>query len=169
MSSGPLLPLALDRARPLGRQLEQRVRELVRGGGLPLGSRLPSTRALAVDLGVSRGVVVDAYGQLAAEGYIELRRGAPPLVATSAQEAEAVAYDFDVPIAGLPFNLRPDLPDLGLFPRAEWLRACRQALATAANHDLAYGEPFGAIRLRARLAPFLVRTRGVVGTADRVG
>ena len=67
------------------------------------------------------------------------------------------------------FNLRPDLPDLGLFPRQDWLAACRSSLRRAANTDLAYGEPFGAIELRRRLAPFLARTRGVVAGPERTG
>jgi GntR family transcriptional regulator/MocR family aminotransferase len=68
VSTGPLLALPLDRRQPLGRQIEGRLRELIRSEGLPLGAELPSTRALAADLGVSRGVVVGAYAQLAAEG-----------------------------------------------------------------------------------------------------
>jgi GntR family transcriptional regulator/MocR family aminotransferase len=75
----------------------------------------------------------------------------------------------DVPISDARFNLRPDLPDLSLFPRSDWLSATRAALADAAHTDLAYGEPFGAHRLRASLAPFLARTRGLVTDADRVG
>ena len=70
MSTGPLLALDLDRRQPLGLQIERQLRALVRAGGLPVGRELPSTRALAADLGVSRGVVVGAYAQLAAEGYL---------------------------------------------------------------------------------------------------
>ena len=145
------------------------MRSLVRAQALPAGSALPSTRVLAADLGVSRGVVVGAYAQLAAEGYITLRRGAPPLVAAAGEAADPVELGPDVPIAGLPFNLRPDLPDLTRFPRMDWLRSCRRALDTAASYDLAYGEPFGADRLRIQLSSFLARTRGVVSPFDRVG
>ena len=83
--------------------------------------------------------------------------------------SEPPAVEIDVPVALARFNLRPDLPDLALFPRADWSAAERASLQRAANTDLAYGEPFGAAELRHRLAPFLVRTRGVVASADRTG
>jgi len=169
MSTGPLLALHLDPDAPLGLQIEQRIRGLIRSGGLPAGAELPSTRALAADLGVSRGVVVGAYAQLAAEGYIALRRGAAPTVALRARQPEPSPAGSDVAFAGARFNLRPDLPDLALFPRQDWLAACRSSLRRAANADLAYGEPFGAIELRRHLAPFLARTRGVVAGSERTG
>jgi GntR family transcriptional regulator/MocR family aminotransferase len=170
-STGPLLPLLIDPARPRGRQLELQLRELIRSGGLPSGSPLPSTRALAQDLGVSRGLVVSAYAQLSAEGYLLLHRGARPVVApvTGLHSRGPRAGGRDVPIAEARFNLRPDLPDLALFPRADWLRATKGALNRALDADLAYGEPFGALALREVLAPFLVRTRGVVVEPARLG
>jgi GntR family transcriptional regulator/MocR family aminotransferase len=169
MSTGPLLPVQLDRGRPLGLQIEGAVRTLIRSGGLRAGAALPSTRALAADLAVSRGVAVAAYAQLAAEGYIAVRRGAAPTVLALAGAAEPASVEVDVPIALARFNLRPDLPDLALFPRADWAAAERASLHRAANTDLAYGEPFGAAELRHVLAPFLARTRGVVATAGRTG
>jgi GntR family transcriptional regulator/MocR family aminotransferase len=166
MSTGPLFALELDPRRPPGVQVEQHLRGLIRSGRVPTGARLPSTRTLAADLGVSRGVAVRAYAQLAAEGYLRLRRGAPPLIVSIPRESLAwSAIEEDVPVALARYNLRPDLPDLSLFPRGQWLRASRAALARAADHDLAYGEPFGAAALRHQLAPFLARTRGLVATA----
>jgi GntR family transcriptional regulator / MocR family aminotransferase len=170
VSTGPLLGFELDRGRALGRQIEEQLRSLIRARTLAVGDRLPSTRSLAADLGVSRGVVVGAYAQLAAEGYVELGRGVVPRVAAVGREAVREARDeVDVPVALARYNLRPDLPDLALFPRVEWLAASRSSLQRAANTDLAYGEPFGSTVLRARLAPFLARTRGVVATSDRTG
>lgn len=168
-STGPLLELDLDRGRPLTAQIEEQVRGLIRSARLAPGARLPSTRALAYDVGVSRGVVVSAYAQLAAEGFIRLRPGAVPLVAVTGRAAEPVAYEPEFPLARARYNLRPDLPDLALFPSADWLRSCRRSLAGATNTDLSYGDPFGAIRLRSRLAPFLARTRGVLADPDRTG
>ena len=80
------LLLALDRAGtgPLRAQLEEQLRSAVRAGLLAPGTALPSTRALARDLGVSRGVVVEAYDQLAAEGYLASSQGAPTRVAQTA-------------------------------------------------------------------------------------
>jgi GntR family transcriptional regulator/MocR family aminotransferase len=167
--TGPLVELDLDRSRPLGLQIEERVRSLIRSELLPIGTVLPSTRALAADLGISRGVVVSAYAQLAAEAYITLRRGAPPLVAAGGHAAEPIDLGPDVPIAGLSFNLRPDLPDLALFPRAEWLRSCRRAVESAASYDFSYGDMFGSDRLRIQISQFLGRTRGTVSPFGRVG
>ena len=162
------MPLRLDPAKPVGRQVEAEVRRLIRSGALAAGAGLPSTRALAADLELSRGVIVGAYAQLAAEGYLVTRRGAAPVVASLPVEAPP-DFEHDVHVATARFNLRPDLPDLALFPRAEWLSASRTAVRRAADTDLAYGEPFGSLELRQRLAPFLARTRGTVGSADRIG
>jgi GntR family transcriptional regulator / MocR family aminotransferase len=162
MSTGPLLGLVLDRGRPLGLQIERHVRELVQSGGLEVGRSLPSTRTLAADLGVSRGVVVGAYGQLAAEGYIAVRRGAAPTVAAFGSAPEEVDTD-----PNLPFARATCLPDFALFPRAKWLTVVRSSLHRAVAQDFAYGEPQGASDLRRRLSSFLARTRGVVGTSDR--
>src|SRR3954451_2665746 len=164
MWSEPLL-----RSQPLGRQLESRLRASLRSGALPPGSTLLSTRSLAAELGVSRGVVVGAYEQLAAEGYLILRRGAAPAVAPLPAHSPPRAVEPDVPVSWARHNLRPDLPDLSLFPRTEWLKALRAVLRRAADTDLAYGEPFGAAELRHRLAPFLARTRGVIADPSRIG
>src|SRR5262245_65545725 len=71
-TTSPDLYVALDRSRPRGwrSQVEDGLRAAIREGRLPPGTRLPSSRALAVDLGVTRGLVVEAYEQLAAEGYV---------------------------------------------------------------------------------------------------
>jgi GntR family transcriptional regulator / MocR family aminotransferase len=166
MSTGPLLALPLDRRRSLGLQIERRLRDLVNSEALPVGTRLPSTRSLAGDLGVSRGVVVGAYAQLAAEGYIELRRGAPPTVAATGKAPENVRVDPDVPVERARATC---LPDFAFFPRTQWLAAVRASLQRARGSDFSYGEPFGAGELRLRLAPFLARTRGVVAVPDRTG
>jgi GntR family transcriptional regulator/MocR family aminotransferase len=84
-------------------------------------------------------------------------------------EPLAPVAEQDVHVASARFNLRPDLPDLALFPRATWLSAGRTALRRAADTDLAYGEPFGSSELRQRLAVFLGRTRGTVGTHHNLG
>ncbi len=68
-------------------RVERALRDAVRSGRLAPGSRLPSTRALCAQLGVSRGVVVDAYAQLAAEGYLQTRRGGGTSVAEIAVSA----------------------------------------------------------------------------------
>src|ERR671923_1686027 len=88
-SSRELLVTLRRRAGPLHAQLEAQLRDAVRSGRLAADERLPSSRALAAELGVSRGVVVEAYGQLAAEGYLAVHRGAAPRVAAGAGAAGA--------------------------------------------------------------------------------
>ena len=86
-SSRELLVVVRRGAGPLHGQVEEQLRDGVRSGRLAAGDRLPSSRALAAELGISRGVVVEAYGQLAAEGYLTIDRGAAPRVAAGAAVA----------------------------------------------------------------------------------
>src|SRR5918997_6793479 len=147
-------------------QIEGQLREAVRAGRLAAGERLPSTRALAAELGVSRGVVVEAYGQLAAEGYLAVMPGAAPRVAAGA----AVASPRPAERAASPprYDLRPGTPDLSLFPRAAWAAAQRRALHEVADADLGYPPPGGHPRLRRALAAYPGRVRGVQAGPRRV-
>jgi GntR family transcriptional regulator / MocR family aminotransferase len=159
------LLVELDREAPetLSSQLERRLRDAVREGRLKPGSALPSTRALAAQLGVSRGLVVGAYAQLGAEGYLLLRRGASPRVApTVAGPATTPAQARDVQPR---YNLRPDLPDFAAFPRERWLTSYRAALKAAPDLELAYGDVRGALPLRSALVAYLGRVRGVSASA----
>jgi GntR family transcriptional regulator / MocR family aminotransferase len=169
MSSKPVLSFVLARGRPLAPQIEEQLREAIRSGILQPGTQLPSTRALATDLGVSRGVIVNAYQELLAQGFLESRRRAVPVVARRVEAPVEHAIEPDVPVAGATYNLRPDLPDLSMFPRARWLAACSEALRNATTSDFAYGDPFGAAQLRVQLASFLWRTRGVGAEPSRLG
>src|SRR3954467_7555832 len=80
------LLLSIDRTAPatLGAQIEGQLRTAIRGGALRLGAEIPSTRDLARQLGISRRVAVEAYAQLAAEGYLSIRQGARPRVSGTA-------------------------------------------------------------------------------------
>jgi GntR family transcriptional regulator/MocR family aminotransferase len=169
MSAKPVLSFVLARGRPLAPQIEEQLRDAIRNGALRPGTQLPSTRALAADLGVSRGVVVSAYQELLVQGFLEARRRAVPVVARRVDAPVEQPIEPDVAIAGSRYNLRPDLPDLGLFPRGRWLAACSESLRAATTIDFAYGDPFGAAQLRAQLASFLWRTRGVGAEPGRLG
>jgi GntR family transcriptional regulator / MocR family aminotransferase len=147
-------------AAPLRAQLEEQLRAAVRSGRLAAGARLPSTRSLARDLEVSRGVVVDAYAQLAAEGYLVARHGAP----TRVSEAAARPGDGGRPIPEERpprFDFRPGGPDVSLFPRQAWAASLRRGLRDAPHARLDYGDPRGAPELRRALAAYLGRVRGV--------
>ena len=140
--------------------LEDELREAVRAGRLAPGSRLPSSRALAVDLGVARNTVAEAYAQLVAEGWLVARQGSGTWVADQAEAAPAEpAPDHAEPSTR--FDLRPGVPDLGAFPRAAWLAAARRALAVAPDEALGYGDPRGVPELREQLAGYLARVRRV--------
>jgi GntR family transcriptional regulator/MocR family aminotransferase len=157
---GPAILLALDRGAggPLHDQLEHALRGLIRSGRLAAGARMPSTRALASELGLSRGVVLEAYAQLTAEGYLVASQGAPTRVAggLAAEPGPAPAaslaprhrHDFD-----------PHLPDLARFPREEWLRALRAASRDTPYHALGHGDPRGTPALRDELMAYLGRVR----------
>jgi len=183
------LHLDLDAApgRSLRARAEHALREAVRGGRLPPGTRLPATRALAQQLGVSRGVVVEAYAQLAAEGYLDTRRGGGTRVAeqpaapnaTPTPTATATATATPTPNPGvvvaerfalsLPrHDLRPALPAVDGFPRAAWLAAITRVLRTVPDRRLGYGDDRGEPELRAALAASLARTRGVRADPDQV-
>jgi GntR family transcriptional regulator/MocR family aminotransferase len=157
---------ALDRgaAEPLRAQLEDAICAAITGGGAPPGTRLPATRVLAEALHVSRGVVSEAYAQIAAEGWIETRRGSAPIV--RAAPAAAPGLKGDRPRLSSPprFDLTATAPDLSAFPRRAWAAALRRTLATMPDAALDYGDPQGDPELRAELAAYLVRVRGVVAT-----
>jgi GntR family transcriptional regulator / MocR family aminotransferase len=148
MSSALDLLVRLDRGgAPLRAQLEEQLRDAVRSGRLAPGVALPSSRSLARELGVSRGVVVDAYAQLGAEGYLIARQGAPTLVSDAASPAADAARQ---PAAERPprFDFRPGGPDMALFPRGAWLTSLRRALRDAPDARFDYGDPRGAPELR---------------------
>jgi GntR family transcriptional regulator/MocR family aminotransferase len=163
-----LLALHRDGQVPLGAQIEDQLREAIRAGTLGPGTRLPSSRDLAGQLGVSRGVVVNAYRQLAAEGYLAARQGAPTSVSTAASPAAAPASVAKPTPVRARFDLRPGVPDTSAFPRNAWLRSVRRALATMPDVDLGYGDPRGVVPLRSTLAQYLGRVRGVLADPARI-
>ncbi|MGV9877279.1 MocR-like pyridoxine biosynthesis transcription factor PdxR, partial [Streptomyces cellulosae] len=156
------IDLHLDPSGPgLRRGLTDALREAVRGGRLAPGTRLPSSRALAADLGIARNTVADAYADLIAEGWLTARQGSGTRVAPRAvPERPAAPTPSRVP-GRLPYSLMPGTPDLASFPRAEWLKATRRALAAAPHDAFGYGDPRGRPELREALADYLSRVRGV--------
>jgi len=158
-SFGPELLIHLRDGRRRA-QLEERLRELVREGVLAAGTRLPSSRALAVDLSVSRRLVVDAYAQLRAEGYLVARQGSGTYVAATGRLANGGPPP--PPAPELRFDFFPGAPDLASFPRALWLRALRDVLRSAPPSAFAYPDVRGALPLRNALSAYLRRVRGVV-------
>lgn len=164
------LLLTLDRSggsvEPLHAQIERQLREGVRDGRLARGTRLPATRELARQLDVSRGVVVEAYAQLTAEGYLATRRGAGTVVAEGPRRV-APPRPAALPRT-VPEDFHPGMPDLASFPRAAWTRSLRAAARDAPDAALGYVDPTGAPALRVALARYLGRARGVAADADQL-
>lgn len=167
--AGPELLVALDRAGelPLHEQIERSLREQIRAGRLEAGSALPSTRGLASALGVSRGVVTEAYGQLAAEGYLTTSQGAPVRVATAVRSAPARPSATSL-AQSFAYDMRPGQPDLAGFPREAWLRSLRAAVRESPLYALGYPDPRGAPELREALAGYLGRVRGADAEPEHI-
>ncbi|MFE0473937.1 PLP-dependent aminotransferase family protein [Streptomyces sp. NPDC058947] len=163
-----LLPAVAAPARTRGRSLQAALREAVRSGRLAPGTRLPSSRDLAADLGVSRGLVTEAYEQLAAEGYLRSGRGAGTWVGAAVRAAQPPAHDLAPRAPGARADFVPGTPDLALFPRTAWAAAQRGVLAELPHQELGYPDPRGLPRLRTALAELLARRRGVVADPERI-
>lgn len=153
--------------------LTDALRAAIVDGRLGAGERLPATRVLAEDLGVSRGVVVEAYRRLADEGLVGARTGvgtvATPLGLAPRPPRPPAPPGPLLPLGGaVELDLSPGVPDLASFPRAAWLRAERTVLVHATAADLGYGDPRGLPWLRAEVAARLTRVRGVRAEADDV-
>ena len=165
-NSSLLIALQPDARIPLHRQIETSIRDAIRAGRLPRGSALPPSRALAADLGVSRGVVVEAYQQLAAEGYLASRAGGYTQVAAG----PAPPATGPVPARKAPprIDLSYGRADVSSFPRAAWLRAIRGALAHAPNDLFGYLAGSGVPQLRMAIADYLNRVRGTLAHPDQI-
>jgi GntR family transcriptional regulator / MocR family aminotransferase len=163
------LLVSIDRKNgpPLHVQIERELRHAIRSGRLPSGTPLPSSRTLAQDLGISRGVIVEAYDQLIAEGYLIARRGSATRVAkTGAHLANDAAPE---PVSSRPrYDFRLGVPNLAGFPRQDWLASVRRVLKETPDATFGYPDPRGVAELRAALAAYLGRVRGVTAEPNRV-
>ncbi|MDQ0577444.1 MocR-like pyridoxine biosynthesis transcription factor PdxR [Agromyces albus] len=188
---GPLLVIDRDAAQPIGVQLVAGLRRGILTGSLRPGDPVPSTRALASELGVSRSAVVAAFEQLAGEGYLEMRQGAATRVAAIEHDRAAVAASPIAPTAPTKpgrqaggstdaaapppsadgtirahVDLLPGRPSTARLDTRAWRAAWRHA----ASLEIPAGPPlpFGVPRLRAEIADHLRQARGVACSADDV-
>jgi GntR family transcriptional regulator/MocR family aminotransferase len=161
--------------------LTMHIRLAISDGRIPVGSRLPATRTLAAELGVSRGVVTEAYQRLADDGHlvghgrggtivvaapVPVPAAQPPVPATRPPTALFTATpDADIfdslRAVHARIDLSPGVPDLAAFPRAAWLRAERAVLSRLVPSDFGYGDPRGTPALRSAVANWLARNRGI--------
>lgn len=161
-----LVRLERDHPAPLHHQLEQQLRAGIRSGRLRAGATLPSSRALADQLELSRGVVVEAYEQLVAEGYLTSQPGGATRVCAKVVEATAPAST--APRSPHQIDFAYGRPDVVSFPRQDWLRSIRRVLDEAPSDRLTYGDGRGVPELRDALAMYLNRVRGTAAHADRI-
>ncbi len=166
---GPGLLIELERNAelPLHEQVERSIRGSIQAGRLAAGTRMPSSRELAGELGVSRGVVTEAYGQLAAEGYLLSRQGAPVRVARTVRAMGARPPARSL-LPSFPYHFHPGLPDLAGFPRDRWLRSLRAAWRQAPLDAVGYPDPRGVPELRQALAEYLGRVRGAAAEPEQM-
>ncbi|RZU13795.1 GntR family transcriptional regulator/MocR family aminotransferase [Kribbella rubisoli] len=176
----------------LANWLTDRLRTAISTGHLPVGTRLPATRTLAADLGISRGVVTESYQRLTEDGHITTHGrggtlvagstgrshvriaagppGAAPTVGesatTSCRSADNLDIFDDLRAAPAKVDLTPGVPDLAAFPRAAWLRAERAVLDDLESASFGYGDPAGTPALRRAVANWLARNRGIAADPD---
>ena len=164
--------LHLDLSGPGSRRavLTRALRDAVREGRLPPGTRLPPYRSLAADLGIARNTVADAYAELVAEGWLTARQGSGTRVAERASPPRPVRRSPSAPIrpAAPAYDLRQGAPETASFPRTAWLASARRALNTAPDDAFGPGDPRGRIELRRALGDYLTRARGVRAAPERI-
>ncbi|OIQ86990.1 HTH-type transcriptional regulatory protein GabR [mine drainage metagenome] len=184
----PLLLPALARQgpEPLQRQLYHALRAAILQRRLPEGGRLPSSRALAAQLGISRNTVLAAYGQLQAEGYVDSRPASGLTVAAleagvaaagegaalrgerrCSRRAAALVTDAEAETAAA-LPLSPRGIDAALFPAREWSRLLARRWRRPGPALLDGNDPAGFAPLRRAIAEHLGRSRGVRCAADQV-
>lgn len=147
-------------------QLIRALRDAVRSGRLSAGTTLPPSRALASDLGLARNTVAEAYAELVAEGWLGSRQGAGTWVIGSHTEVTPGTRRAG---PGTPtHNLMPGSGNVAAFPRQAWLASARRALTNAPTEALRTGDARGRPELRAALATYLARARGVRTTAESI-
>ncbi len=193
----PLLMVSVDRqnAVPMHRQIYDQIRDAILGGRLSPGRRLPSTRALADELKVSRNTVLSAFDQLFAEGYTEGQIGSGTQVSRILPEdvlaaraspklrderhldpADVLSKNGHALLHAKPrvrrdvsgSAFRPGMPEIDRFPWNYWSRMIAKFWRNPPRSLVSYGEPGGYMPLRVAIAEYLCAVRGLVCEADQV-
>lgn len=173
-----MLWIPIDRSLdiPLIRQIHQHIRGRILSGHLKSGDKLPSTRELSAELKVSRNIVIEAYDQLAAEGFINSRTGAGTYVASGTfleQYRNASLFrlsgeDEKNNTAHNIIDFRSGIPALDLFPRKIWARLSSAIWNDTPPYTFGYDIPEGRMELRRALSLYLLKTRGVECHPDQI-
>jgi GntR family transcriptional regulator/MocR family aminotransferase len=164
-----ILPLDRERPEPLRTQLEIGLRQAIRSGRLQAGERLPSSRELSRQLGVSRGLVQECFDQLQAEGYLNARAGSATRVnAIGSHTAAAPATRPPPARPRMAVDFETGVPDLASFPRNDWVWAQREACRALPTAALGYGDPRGSATVREVLAGYLRRVRAAAADPEHI-
>lgn len=176
------VPIRIDRASslPIHQQLTEALRQAIRAGTLPPGSRLPSSRTLAATIGISRNVVLTAFDELYAEGYIEGHLGSGTFVTRDLPTAPQIVTRHGAPSPRWPepqppiaseetdplgfLSFRLGVPSTSPMPSESWRRLWRDVADSTPPKQ--YLNPAGEPRLRTAIASYLGRSRGVTARAD---
>lgn len=157
---------------PLNKQVYQQIREKILNGTLQGGERLASTRKLCSELNVSRNVILEAYEQLVAEGFLVSYRGSGTFVADGACLAqpskETIQKKIEDKTAASKIDFRSGIPALDLFPRKTWAKLSHTIWNDTNPTIFGYDQPEGRYELREVLANYLLRTRGVDCHPDQI-
>ncbi|MFI8432518.1 PLP-dependent aminotransferase family protein [Streptomyces sp. NPDC079020] len=166
---GSDLPLELSGTGNRRAVLMRALREAIRAGRLPPGTRLPPYRSLAADLGLARNTVADAYAELVAEGWLAARQGSGTRVAERAVPRTPPQRPRTPRRAPRPLlDLVQGKPDPSVFPRTAWLASARRALTRAPHDAFGPGDPHGRPELREALTGYLARVRGVRASPGQI-
>jgi GntR family transcriptional regulator/MocR family aminotransferase len=148
--------------------LTEALRDAVRSGHLPAGTRLPASRALAADLGIARSTVTECYSILLEEGWLTARHGSGTFVADRVQPRRNSELPPPAPRRQPSHGLGPGAAEYADFPRSPWLAAARRAFAAAPHSAFGYGDPLGRMQTRAAIAEYLARVRGVYAEPGQI-
>ncbi|MDR6226019.1 MocR-like pyridoxine biosynthesis transcription factor PdxR [Desmospora profundinema] len=166
-----MLWLHIDRSLDISlkKQVYEQIRTRILQGELTAGYRLPASRELAIQLNLSRNVVIEAYEQLLAEGYVKGRQGSGTYVAPGAylerdlkeQPSSFLETHRDEEKEKDEIDFRSGIPALNHFPKKKWGKLSKQVCEEASNADFGYDNPEGRSEFRHVLSRYLKRTRGV--------
>lgn len=169
--------IQIDRSakQSLAGQVAARLSEGILAGKWPLGTKLPSSRTLADELGIARNRVIEAYESLLAEAFVETRGGSGTYVAAIPSCARTPRAKIPInqaqPKTRAPaclYNFTPGLPDLSSFPQTSWLRCLKASAHRESNTLWSYESPMGNRDLREAIARYLLVCKGLECGADQI-
>ncbi|WP_058914407.1 PLP-dependent aminotransferase family protein [Entomohabitans teleogrylli] len=153
---------------PRYRQIALQLRQGMMSGELAVGARLPSSRTLAQELGVSRDTIENAYGELVAQGWLERRGQSGTFVSHTPPGVRSRATTSPLSAHQQPQPFQMGLPALDAFPRALWGRLLGRRQRSQTGFDLAIPEPGGELSLRQAIAEYLRYSRNIDCSAEHI-